>query len=548
MRLSVLSNINLDSLVGRLSKLNDVYKTEGYGTWVQEIINPNSGLYSFGPQAVFIIIDGEEMFKGQSRNNSTIDMNINYIEETVKNNPDITFFVSNIDLWTRKIDSAKAGSKERGLEFLWEDGLFLLSRKYRNLYVFDLKSIVEDIGREQFYSKKLWYLGGIKFSMKAEKVLEQYINRCVDSVKGKRKKCMVLDLDNTLWGGVVGEVGMEGIELSDYKEGARYKDFQKKLKEIKDLGIIFAVVSKNNFDDAIKVIREHKHMVLKEEDFVALKINWDLKSQNIRDLSEELNIGLDSIVFIDDNPVERESVKRELPEVTVPGFPQDTSELLNFAVELYHNYFYTLDITDEDTVKTEIYRQNMKRRDAQKSSASYEDFLKSLETKIEIRRISAENVQRAAQLTQKTNQFNLTTKRYSEQELLALIDEEGFEGFVAYVSDRFGDNGMVSVVITKRKTDTEIELDTFLLSCRVMGRFIEEQIIGFIEDLYKKSGYKRLVTYYKPTEKNAPVKDFFERLGYSVLDVDSAGNKKYILDLEKSSIDSRKKFGELMIL
>ncbi|AUG56839.1 MAG: HAD-IIIC family phosphatase [Peptococcaceae bacterium] len=548
MRLSVLSNINLDSLVGRLSKLNDVYKTEGYGTWVQEIINPNSGLYSFGPQAVFIIIDGEEMFKGQSRNNSTIDMNINYIEETVKNNPDITFFVSNIDLWTRKIDSAKAGSKERGLEFLWEDGLFLLSRKYRNLYVFDLKSIVEDIGREQFYSKKLWYLGGIKFSMKAEKVLEQYINRCVDSVKGKRKKCMVLDLDNTLWGGVVGEVGMEGIELSDYKEGARYKDFQKKLKEIKDLGIILAVVSKNNFDDAIKVIREHKHMVLKEEDFVALKINWDLKSQNIRDLSEELNIGLDSIVFIDDNPVERESVKRELPEVTVPGFPQDTSELLNFAVELYHNYFYTLDITDEDTVKTEIYRQNMKRRDAQKSSASYEDFLKSLETKIEIRRISAENVQRAAQLTQKTNQFNLTTKRYSEQELLALIDEEGFEGFVAYVSDRFGDNGMVSVVITKRKTDTEIELDTFLLSCRVMGRFIEEQIIGFIEDLYKKSGYKRLVTYYKPTEKNAPVKDFFERLGYSVLDVDSAGNKKYILDLEKSSIDSRKKFGELMIL
>ncbi len=548
MRLSVLSNINLDSLVGRLSKLNDVYKTEGYGTWVQEIINPNSGLYSFGPQAVFIIIDGEEMFKGQSRNNSTIDMNINYIEETVKNNPDITFFVSNIDLWTRKIDSAKAGSKERGLEFLWEDGLFLLSRKYRNLYVFDLKSIVEDIGREQFYSKKLWYLGGIKFSMKAEKVLEHYINRCVDSVKGKRKKCMVLDLDNTLWGGVVGEVGMEGIELSDYKEGARYKDFQKKLKEIKDLGIILAVVSKNNFDDAIKVIREHKHMVLKEEDFVALKINWDLKSQNIRDLSEELNIGLDSIVFIDDNPVERESVKRELPEVTVPGFPQDTSELLNFAVELYHNYFYTLDITDEDTVKTEIYRQNMKRRDAQKSSASYEDFLKSLETKIEIRRISAENVQRAAQLTQKTNQFNLTTKRYSEQELLALIDEEGFEGFVAYVSDRFGDNGMVSVVITKRKTDTEIELDTFLLSCRVMGRFIEEQIIGFIEDLYKKSGYKRLVTYYKPTEKNAPVKDFFERLGYSVLDVDSAGNKKYVLDLEKSSIDSRKKFGELMIL
>lgn len=223
--------------------------------------------------------------------------------------------------------------------------------------------------------------------------------------------------------------------------------------------------------------------------------------QNIRDLSEELNIGLDSMVFIDDNPIERESVKRELPEVTVPDFPQDTSELADFAIELYNNYFYILSPTDEDTVKTEIYRQNMKRRDAQKSSASYEDFLRTLETKIEIHRIRAENVQRAAQLTQKTNQFNLTTKRYSEQELLALIDEEGFDGFVVNVSDRFGDSGMVSVVITKHKTDSEVELDTFLLSCRVMGRFIEDQIIGFIEDFYKKSGYKKLITYYKPTEK-----------------------------------------------
>jgi len=548
LKLSILSNINLDSLIGRLSKLYDVYKTEGYGAWIQEIINPDSGLYSFGPDMVFIIIDGEEMCNGQSKSNSTIDTNISYIEEAVKNNPDITFFVSNIDLWTRKIESVKSGAKERRLEFLWEGGLFLLSSKYRNVYVFDLKSIVEDKGREQFYSKKLWYLGGIKYSMKAEKLLEQQINRCIASAKGIRKKCLVLDLDNTLWGGVVGEGGLEGIELSDYKEGARYKDFQRRLKEIKDLGIILAIASKNNFNDAIKVIREHKHMVLREEDFVALKINWDLKSQNIRNLSQELNIGLDSMVFIDDNPIERESVKRELPEVTVPDFPQDTSELVDFAIELYNDYFYTLNTTDEDTVKTEKYRQNMKRRDAQKSSASYEDFLLSLETKIEIRRLSAENVQRAAQLTQKTNQFNLTTKRYSEQELLAMIGERGFEGFVAYVSDRFGDNGMVSVVITKHKTDSEVELDTFLLSCRVMGRFIEDQIIGFIEDLHKKSGYKKLITYYKPTEKNVPVKDLFERLGYTLLDVDSTGNKKYVLNLGKSSTCSRKEFGELRAL
>jgi FkbH-like protein len=532
-----------------LSKQYDVYRPEGYGTWLQDIINPNSGLYASKLQMVFIIIDGEELIRGQDENiNDLVEINIKYVEEAIINNPEITFFISNIDFWARRIKSIKSDSQERGFEFLWEDRLFELSKKYKNACVFDLKGIIENVGRGQFYSRKLWYLGGIKYTMMAEKLLEQEINRYVTSIKEVRKKCLILDLDNTLWGGVVGEVGLEGIELSDYKEGARYKDFQKKLKEIKDLGIILAVVSKNNFNDAIKVIKGHNHMVLKEEDFVALKINWDLKSKNISLLSEELNIGFDSIVFIDDNPVERESVKAELPEVVVPDFPEDTSRLSDFAVELYYNYFYTLSTTDEDTAKTEIYRQNAMRREAQKSSTSYEDFLKSLETKIEIRRMSEENIQRAAQLTQKTNQFNLTTRRYSEQELLDLINKKDFSGFVVYVSDKFGDNGMVSVVITRHKSNSEVEMDTFLLSCRVMGRFIEDQIISYVEELYKELGYKKFITYYKPTEKNAPVNELFERLGYELIDMDCTGSKKYILDLEETALKCRKKFGELIAI
>ncbi|OQA16769.1 MAG: hypothetical protein BWY64_02451 [bacterium ADurb.Bin363] len=550
MRISILSNINLDSLAVRVSRSYDVYRAEGYGRWVQEITNSDSGLYIFKPKVVFIILDGTELIKGHSEEeyNMEIEENIRYIEEAISDNPEINFFISNLDFWTKTIKCAKSVIKERRVEFLWEENLLKLGMKYRNAYLFDIKSIIESIGREQFYSRKLWYLAGMKYSTKGEKLLEFCVRRSVASIKGERKKCLVLDLDNTLWGGVVGEVGLNGIELSDFKEGSRYKDFQRKIKEIKDLGIILAVVSKNNYSDAIKVIREHKDMILKEEDFVSLKINWDIKSQNLKALAEELNIGLDSIVFVDDNPIEREGVKSELPMVIVPDFPEDTSLLADFAEQLYRDYFYALSITDEDTIKTGLYQQNIKRSEAIKSSNSYEDYLKSLDTEIEIRRMSIEDIQRASQLTQKTNQFNLTTKRYSEIELSKMLIDDCFDCFVASVKDRFGDNGMVCVAIAKQKSVCEVELDTFLLSCRVMGRFIEDQIINYIEGIYRDMGYERLITYYLQTAKNVPAKEFFERLGYNLVEMDKEGNKKYMLQLKEMAVDSRKRYGKLVIV
>lgn len=550
MRLAILSNINLDSLRLRLSRSHDVYKTEGYGVWVQEITNAKSGLYSFRPETVFIILDGSELIKGEGvdENNKEIETNIRYIEEAIVCSPDTNFFISNIDFWDKPIRAIKHGITERKLENLWEESLLRLCEKYNNAYIFDLKSLVEDVGRERFYSRKLWYLGGMKLSMKAENLIGISIDRCIDSVKGVKKKCLVLDLDNTLWGGIVGEVGLEGIELSDYKEGARYKDFQKRLKEIKKLGVILAIVSKNNYMDAIKVIREHKHMILKEDDFVDLKINWETKAYNIRKISEELNIGLDSIVFIDDNPVERESIKKELPQVVVPDFPEDTSQLEDFAVQIYNDYFYTLFTTNEDDKKTEIYKQNKRRIEAVKSSGSYEEFLNSLNTEITIWRINEDDIKRASQLTQKTNQFNLTTKRYSEAELFSLLNEEVYDCFIANVKDKFGDNGIVSVIITKRISKSEVELDTFLLSCRVMGRFIEDKIISYIEKIYFELGFKKLITYYIPTDRNLPVKELFERLGYTLVNLDRSGKKKYELSLDKINNLERKDIGKLVIL
>src|SRR5262249_7222525 len=218
----------------------------------------------------------------------------------------------------------------------------------RKVYAFELKEVVEQVGRSLFYSNKRWYLGGLRFSIAGEKLVGKELERILDAQLVARKKCLLLDLDNTLWGGVIGEDGLNGIQLSETGEGARYRDFQLRIRELGEMGVILGIVSKNNEPDAFEVFDTHEHMVLRKGDFTALKINWTQKAQNIADLAEDLDIGTDSIVFIDDNPVEREAVRTALPEVTVPDFPADTCELASFFERVYKDCFFTLESTAED--------------------------------------------------------------------------------------------------------------------------------------------------------------------------------------------------------
>ncbi len=456
-----------------------------------------------------------------------------FIENVVEKHNVINFFFSNIDIPLKEIKSIKDNRHERLLETCWMNMLIDLNKKYNNFYIIDLKLLIENNGRKIFYSEKLWYLGGMKYSLEAVTIFSDEIERIIKSVKGKKKKCLILDLDNTLWGGIIGEDGIENIELSEFKEGARYKDFQKRLKEIKEIGVILAIVSKNNHEDAIDVFKNHKHMVLQESDFVSLKINWKHKIQNIRELSEELNIGLDSFVFIDDNPFERESVINQLPEVFVPEFPKDTAKLEQFVINLYNDHFLTLLSTNEDKKKTQMYRQNVKRVSALKSTDSLDDFLKTLKTEIEISKIKNDDITRVAQLTQKTNQFNLTTRRYTEKDIKAFMESDNHDIFVISVKDKFGDNGTVSVIILNKNDETTLEIDTFLMSCRVMERKIEDQVLGVIENRSLADGYRYINAYYIPTEKNRPVETLFERLGYTLMDKDDKGYKKYRLALSQ---------------
>jgi FkbH-like protein len=550
MKISILSNTNIDALARNLKKKYDLYKADGYNNWIQEMLHRNSGLNDFNPDAVFIILDGTELIDlndGLEAAKSQINQYFKYIEEYIAIKAERTsVFISNFDIPKRMIQSLRKPRLETIAECYWYNMLCTLCSENKNTYVFDIKSLMENTGRNELYSNKLWYLGGIKYSLKGQKAIEDEIDRYLHSIEGYRKKCIVLDLDNTLWGGIVGEVGLQGIVISDHKEGARYRNLQMRLKEIKDTGIILAVVSKNNYEDVIEVFKEHKGMYLKKEDFAAMKINWEPKARNIEELAGELNLGIDSIVFIDDNPVEREAVKFQLPQVAVPDFPEDSADIEDFIIKVYNDYFFSLNITVEDEAKTGMYKQNSLRDRELKASNSIEDYLLRLQTHIKVWMAEASDVDRIAQLTQKTNQFNLTTKRYTEKDINKMIISDEYDVYIASVEDKFGDNGKVVVLIVRKEKD-QVEIDTFLMSCRIMGRFIEEQIISYMENKYRIQGFKTINAAYLKTNRNLPVSDLFERLGYDLLENDRSGNKRYRLALEQT-INNRKNYGELIEL
>ncbi|AKA70303.1 HAD-IIIC family phosphatase [Clostridium scatologenes] len=547
MKIAILSNVNVDTIIKKISKKYDIYKTQGYGEWVQELVIEKSFLHQFSPENIFLILDGEELFRGfKSLDdcNKEIEQYFSYIEMAVKKFFTITFFVSNIDLYSKKLLSAKEVAFNRELEFFWYKKISDLNEKYNNFIMFDLKSVIEDTGRQVFYSAKMWYLAGIKYSLKGQNLIQEQVERLLKK-NSKRKKCLVLDLDNTLWGGIVGESGINGISLSEFKEGARYKDFQKRIKDIKDTGIILAIVSKNNVNDAMEVIDNHPHMVLRKNDFVAIKINWKNKIENIKEIAQELNIGTDSMVFIDDNPIERESVKNYIQGITVPDFPEDTSELEYFATRVYYDNFFTLRVLNEDKEKTQMYKENIEREHEKTNFASIDDFYKNLNMKIFIKKVDAGDIPRASQLTQKTNQFNVTTKRYTESEIQNFVNSRNYDVYIASVQDKFGDNGKCILLIINKTEKFKAKIDTFLLSCRVMGRNIEYNIQKFIEDKLLKEGYNEIEAEYIPNEKNKPVENLFEELGYSLIAINN-GTKNYVYSIDKGNIKNYNVFAELI--
>ncbi|MDR1377173.1 MAG: HAD-IIIC family phosphatase, partial [Synergistaceae bacterium] len=396
--------------------------------------------------------------------------------------------------------------------------------------VLDLPELAAEIGRERFYSPKMWYFGSLPFSRQGELLLAQEILRVEKAIRGERKKCLVLDLDNTLWGGAVGEDGVEGIALASFGVGSQYRDAQRIAKELAGQGVLLAIASKNNLEDALRPFKEHPHMLLKEDDFVKIKADWNPKPANIQAIAQELSIGLDSLVFVDDNSLEREAVKMALPAVAVPDFPGDTAQLPAFMKQVARTYFTALRLGEEDLKKTEMYRTEAKREAARSDHLSLDDYLASLDMKLNFYRLgpgNAEEIARAAQLTQKTNQFNLTTRRYTEADVTAMVNDRRVRVWVAELSDRFGDYGRICLAIA-RLNAPEAVIDTFLMSCRVMGRGVEDAVLGCVERALAAEGAAAIRGEYRETNKNEPVREFWNKMGYEP-ETDAPGGSTWIL-------------------
>jgi len=525
-KIALLSNITIDLIINKLCRKHEFYRPEGFDTWVQEVINPASGLHHYGADTVVVLLDGTEArsWKNIEEGEGRITLWKQALNTLVADFSAIPIFVSTIDIRENRIKSLSEHKFRYKMENEWYQYVQKLIDENKNAYLFDLADSIADIGRNQFYSNKMWYMSSMPYSRDGLNAVAAEIDHLIESAFTSRKKIIALDLDNTLWGGVIGEDGVDGIELSEHKEGQRYYDFQRQLLEMKNRGIVLAVNSKNNPEDAAEAIRSHPTMLLRDKDFVSRKINWEGKAANLKAMEAELNLTEGSFLFIDDNPVERETVKGECPEVEIPNFPVDTTELISFAEDIWVNFCRPLRVLGEDTQKTQMYQNEAKRKQEMKESLNLDNYITKLEMNADIHRMREQELDRVVQLINKTNQFNVTTKRYTQAEVKEIASSPDNDIYVINSSDKYGDNGLVSVIILKRQVD-DIKIDTFLMSCRVMGRKLEDVIIN---ELVAKFPGKRFVGEFIPTAKNTPVKKLYERLGFELLS-DNGGHKTYEL-------------------
>lgn len=407
--------------------------------------------------------------------------------------------------------------------------LFNAAKNHANLKVIDYSEFTRRYPVVDLLDWKYFFISQMGINPKLTKDFQSWWQRKIDSIALKRKKCIVLDLDNTLWGGVLGEEGISGIKIGGDYPGKAFVFFQKSLLQLSKSGVILTVCSKNNEADVLEAWDKNPFMVLKKEHFAAYRINWTDKATNIKEFAEELNLGLDSFVFVDDNPTERELIKQMLPMVSVPEFPAQPYELPMFFKQLVEDYFKVYSVTEEDKKKTEQYKANAARAQAQHFFADFEAFLESLNIHITIEAANEFNIPRIAQMTQKTNQFNLTTKRYTDADVKGFL-AQGWKIWCISVADRFGDNGITGCILVNGN-----EIDTFLLSCRILGKGIENAFIKKVMVLLKESGMASIKATYLPTAKNAQVKDFYEKCGFTCTE-EIEGMKQYTIDLYDANL------------
>ena len=518
----------------------DIYEND-YGQYMQELTDPDSGLHRFAPTAVLLALDAHHLAAGSdavlsaAEADALVAERLDQISECwrlaresfacpVLHQTALPALPDLLGQNEHRLPGSPAGLVARINQAIRP----LADAAGVDLLALDRRAAQDGIAA--WHDVGLWHRAKQEISPVAAPLYGDLVGRLLAARAGRSSKCLVLDLDNTLWGGVIGDDGMDGIEIGQGSPlGEGYAALQSHARALSGRGIILAVCSKNDEANAVEPFEKHPDMVLRRTDIAAFVANWSDKASNLRAIAEQLNIGIDSLVFLDDNPVERALVRRELPMVAVPEVDDDPVNMLRALADA--GYFESVTVTDEDRVRSAQYQGNLARESLRASTTDMGSYLRGLEMRLLWRRFDRLGLQRTVQLINKTNQFNLTTRRYTEAEVLAVMEDPHAFGLQLRLIDRFGDNGIIAIIIGRLHPDGDLWIDTWLMSCRVLGRQVEPTTLNLIAEQARKLGARRIIGEFIPSAKNAMVRDHYAKLGFTQGEPDEQGRTLATLDL-----------------
>jgi FkbH-like protein len=517
-----------------------IYEND-YGQYWQELTDPASALYEFKPNAVLFALDPHHLAAGidAALDRAEAERSLEEVRDRIRECWRLAreaFRCPVLHQLPLPVQPSLIGNNEHRLAGSRQSFIRRLNHALRgladsdgtDLLALDARAAID--GLKAWHDPALWHRAKQEISPAAGPMYGELLARLLAAKQGRSPKCLVLDLDNTLWGGVVGDDGLEGLVIGQGSAlGEAFVAFQEYARELSRRGVILAVCSKNDEVNALEPFEKHPEMVLKRHDIASFVANWSDKASNLRAIAEELNIGIGSLVFVDDNPFERSLVRRELPMVAVPEVGEDPATFAQTLADA--GYFEALAITEEDRARTEHYQGNRQRERLKASATDLDSYLGSLEMELIWRRFDKLGLQRTVQLINKTNQFNLTTRRYTEPDVLAVMEDSRAFGLQLRLVDRFGDNGIIAIVIGKMSGEDDLLIDTWLMSCRVLGRQVEPTTLNLIAAAAKRLGARRLIGEYLPTKKNGMVKEHYVKLGFSVVETTADGGSRSVLDL-----------------
>jgi HAD-superfamily phosphatase, subfamily IIIC/FkbH-like domain len=540
-KIAVLGDNSTQLLVQALKGLGYDYKYNldiweaDFNQIERQVYDMESDLYKFEPEITLFFFSAHKLLNQYNKRGTNNRKNfaeetfdsISNLHTTVSANLNTKILLYNLTEIDDSVFGSYANKIESSFLFQLRKLNYLLmteSTRNANFYLVDISSVQNRIGKQVLFQSSIYINTEMVLSIEA---LPSIASRTLDvivSFYGTFKKCLILDLDNTIWGGIIGDDGPENIQIGTLGIGKAFSEFQQWVKKLKERGIIIAVCSKNTESVAKEPFEKHPDMVLRLEDISVFVANWGNKADNIRWIQKVLNIGFDSMVFLDDNPFERTLVCENIPEICIPELPEDPAEYLEYLYSL--NLFETSSFSDEDRDRTKLYQVEAERAAVQQKFTNEGDYLKSLNMVSVIEKFTPFNIPRVAQLSQRSNQFNLRTIRYSEAEIEQIANNDNYIPFAFTLKDKFGDNGLICVVILEKKDNQSAFIDTWFMSCRVLKRGMEQFVLNTIVDVVGKEGITYLIGEYIPTAKNEMVKFHYEDLEF-----EKQGGQTWLLNI-----------------